>query len=273
MTTPILGLTELAAAQSQPEVVVNAAVRGLEAVTQLVVLDITTAPPTGAAEGDRYIVDIGGVDDFTGHDEDVAYYSGGWHFFTPLPGWRAYVQGVGWYQFMEDSPTGWQADDGSGLVTSVAGRTGDVVLAAGDVSGLAASATTDTTDASNIASGTLSNSRLAAQPYDIGAMIPGAPSASLVVMRYKFPRAVAFPASLTNSQGVAGTAATAQTDFDVLKNGVSFGTIRFAAAGTSATFIAAGSSSFAAGDVLTVIAPGTPDATLADISFTLAGTR
>lgn len=110
-------------------------------------------------------------------------------------------------------------------------------------------------------------------PYDIGAQIAGVPTASLVMMRYKFPRSVAFPASLTNSQGVAGTAATAQTDFDVRKNGVSVGTIRFAAAGTSATFIAASPQSFAAGDVLTVIAPASPDATLAGISFVLAGTR
>lgn len=230
-TTPILGLTELAAAQSQPEVVVNAAVRGLEVVAQLVVLGITDTPPGSPAEGDRYIVDTGGSGAFAGHDMDVAYYSGGWHFFTPLPGWRAYAIGdsTADYIFNEASPGAWEP-----YSAAVAFPT---------------------------------------QPYDIGAMIPGAPSASLVCMRYKFPRAVDFPASLTNSQGVAGTAATAQTDFDVRKNGVSFGTIRFAAAGTSATFIAAGSSSFAAGDVLTVVAPASPDATLADISVTLAGTR
>lgn len=111
------------------------------------------------------------------------------------------------------------------------------------------------------------------QPYDIGAQISGAPTASLVMMRYKFPRAVSFPSGLTNSQGASGTAATAQTDFDILKNGVSVGTMRFAAAATSATFIMASGQSFAAGDILTVIAPATPDATLAGVTFVLAGTR
>lgn len=114
---------------------------------------------------------------------------------------------------------------------------------------------------------------LPTQPYDVGGSYPSAPTASLVMVRYPFPRAVSFPSSLTNSRGVAGTAATAQTDFDLKKNGVSFGTMRFAAAGTTASFIAASSSSFAAGDILTVVAPATPDATLAGIGFSLAGTR
>lgn len=114
---------------------------------------------------------------------------------------------------------------------------------------------------------------LPAQPYDVGGAVSGVPSASAVLIRYPFPRAVVFPSSLTLSRGVAATAATAQTDFDILKNGVSFGTMRFAAAGTTASFISASGSTFAAGDILTVVAPGSPDATLASVGFSLAGTR
>jgi hypothetical protein len=113
----------------------------------------------------------------------------------------------------------------------------------------------------------------ALQSYDLGGGCTGAPTASLVLMRYPFPRIATFPAGLTNSKGVAATAATAQSDFNLLKNGVSFGTMRFAAAGTVATFIAASATSFAVGDVLTVSAPAVPDISLANIGFVLAGTR
>lgn len=110
-------------------------------------------------------------------------------------------------------------------------------------------------------------------PYDIGCTSWGAPGASEVTLRYKMPRPVLFREGAPFSQGIAGVAATAQTDFDIRKNDVSFGTMRFAAAGTSATFIMASQTEFVAGDVLTVVAPGTPDATLADVSFVLAGIR
>lgn len=61
----------------------------------------------------------------------------------------------------------------SGAVLSVAGRTGNVVLSSSDISGLAASATTDTTDAGNITTGTLDPSVLPlATTLLAGAVIP-----------------------------------------------------------------------------------------------------
>jgi hypothetical protein len=111
------------------------------------------------------------------------------------------------------------------------------------------------------------------QPFDLTAFYPGVPTASAIVTRVPVARAVTFPASLTGSYGVASVAATAQTDFDVQKNGVSAGTVRFAAAATTATFIAASPIVLAAGDILTLVSPGTPDATLANVGIVLAGTR
>ncbi|MGZ5545082.1 MAG: hypothetical protein ACXWIU_10440, partial [Limisphaerales bacterium] len=111
------------------------------------------------------------------------------------------------------------------------------------------------------------------QPFDLTAFYPGVPSASALITRIPVARAVTFAAALSGSVGNARVAATAQTDFDVQKNGASVGTIRFAAAATSATFISASGFTCASGDIISIIAPATADATLADIGIVLAGTR
>lgn len=99
----------------------------------------------------------------------------------------------------------------------------------------------------------------------------GSPGASEVVLRAVLARRTRFAAALAGSVGHAATAATAQTDFDVRRNGASIGTIRFPAGAATATFLAASAVTFDPSDRLTVVAPATPDATLADIAVTLAG--
>jgi hypothetical protein len=99
------------------------------------------------------------------------------------------------------------------------------------------------------------------------------PTASQLMLHIVFVEAVQFPAGLTSSQAYADTAPEAQTDFDLQKNGVSIGTIRFAAASNTASFLMASAQSFAPGDRLKVIAPSVPDALLAGVTFALAGTR
>lgn len=71
----------------------------------------------------------------------------------------------------------------------------------------------------------------------------------------------------------ATTAATAATVFTILKNGSAAGTITFAISGTTGTWASSGAQSFAAGDILSITGPGTPDATLADIGITFVGVR
>jgi hypothetical protein len=114
------------------------------------------------------------------------------------------------------------------------------------------------------------------EPFIVGAWKNGAPTASERVLGFVIPGGLTglqIAAGATNSQAEAETSATAQTDFDLQKNGSSFGTIRWAAAGTVATFVSVSLTTFAAGDTIEIQAPGSPDATLANLYFTLFLTR
>jgi|GEM_PF-2261835 len=112
-------------------------------------------------------------------------------------------------------------------------------------------------------------------PYHVGGGSNEILTASQVMVRWKFPVEVVFPANLTGSTGVvdSGSEATADADFDILKGGSSVGTMTFADGASSPTFTFASETTFAAGDVLRVVAPASPDATLCNFSFALAGTR
>ncbi|MEO5375896.1 MAG: hypothetical protein H7840_16820 [Alphaproteobacteria bacterium] len=112
-----------------------------------------------------------------------------------------------------------------------------------------------------------------AAPFDVGCTFNGSPGASAVLLRLPLARAVTFPAGLAGSRGVAGTVPTAVATFDIRRNGAVFGTMTFAAGATTATFAAASATVFAAGDVLSVVSPATPDTTLQDLGLTLAGVR
>ena len=109
--------------------------------------------------------------------------------------------------------------------------------------------------------------------YELGRGIAAKPTTSEVVMYLPMCRVVVFEPTLYPSRGKASVAATAQTDFDIQKNGSSFGTMRFAAAGTVASFISANGATFDIGDIISVIAPASVDATLSGIGFILAGTH
>jgi hypothetical protein len=118
-------------------------------------------------------------------------------------------------------------------------------------------------------------SQIATVPVVPAAFYPGTPTASALILYLPFAVAVTLPANLAGSYVKSKTAATASTDFDVQKNGSSVGTITFAASGSAATFSTTGGAavSFAAGDVLSIIGPATPDATLSDIGFSLLANR
>ncbi|HEX3861773.1 MAG TPA: hypothetical protein VHY35_08765 [Stellaceae bacterium] len=111
-----------------------------------------------------------------------------------------------------------------------------------------------------------------AAPAYVSDSFAGSPAASQVVERYVFASPESFPAGLAGSYGTAGTAATSAVSFMIAKNGSAVGTMQFATGATAATFTMAAAVSFIGGDVLTIVAPGTPDATLANLAWTLSGT-
>lgn len=110
-------------------------------------------------------------------------------------------------------------------------------------------------------------------PYDIGGMVSDMPAASAIVLNHVAVRTISFADDFAGSFAVAQIAATASTVFVVNRNGAPIGTITFAAAATTGTFVTTlAAESLTPGQVLTVVAPVTPDATLADIAITFFGT-
>lgn len=85
------------AAQAQKHVTHNEALRLLDGLVQLSVLDRDlTAPPGSPADGDRYIVASGATGDWAGWDLNVALFTdGAWLRLPPRAGWRAWIEDEG----------------------------------------------------------------------------------------------------------------------------------------------------------------------------------
>lgn len=105
-------------------------------------------------------------------------------------------------------------------------------------------------------------------PYDIGFSVFGKPAVSEVVFRFRACRPYTISPNQGNGQAKALTGATASTTFIIAKNGTQVGTIVFAAGSTTGT-ITIGETQFVVGDLVTITAPATQDATLSDIDFSI----
>lgn len=92
ITTHLL-LPYILAAQAQKHVTHNEALRFLDAMVQLSVLDRDlTAPPATPADGDRYIVASGATGLWAGWDLNVTtWVDGVWMRLVPRPGWLAWI--------------------------------------------------------------------------------------------------------------------------------------------------------------------------------------
>ncbi|WP_201743960.1 DUF2793 domain-containing protein [Paragemmobacter ruber] len=105
--TPLLSLPLILPAQAQKHVTHNEALRLLDLLVQLAVIDRTrTTPPALPAEGDRHIVAAPASGLWAGQEGKVAaFWGGAWAFLAPRAGWLARVlaedltlahDGAGW---------------------------------------------------------------------------------------------------------------------------------------------------------------------------------
>jgi hypothetical protein len=111
------------------------------------------------------------------------------------------------------------------------------------------------------------------EPGDMSVFVPGAMVNNQLLYRRKMQRSSTLPINLTGSNVTAKTAATGSTTVTLKNNGSSIGTAVWSGAGTVAALTFAAPVTFAVGDVFTIEGPATADATLADVSFDLLGTR
>ena len=91
--TANLGLPCIEGSQAQKHVTHNDALRILDTLVQLAVLDRDlTAPPGSPSEGQRWIVKASATGAWAGHDNAIAaWQDGAWQFSTPQTGWVAYL--------------------------------------------------------------------------------------------------------------------------------------------------------------------------------------
>lgn len=295
--TPILNLAEIAEGVASQSSLHNQALREFEARTSRVLSRALTTPPGSPAESDAYIIPAGATGVWAGKTNQISTFIGGaWSYYVPIEGCSSpWVNNED--KLVTFDGTNWVISGGAsggdviGPASAVDGRlalfdgvSGKLIKAGsapptgvntGDQSSITGNAGTATAlqTARTIGGTAFDGTANITQPFDMFAFYPGVPTASVLVTRVPVARVITFPASLTGSYVKARVAATAQTDFDLQKNGVSVATIRFAAAGTVATFIAASSIVTAAGDLISIHAPASADATIADIGFCITGLR
>jgi hypothetical protein len=88
-----LNLPYIMPSQAQKHITHNEAIRGLDALVQLAVLDRDlAAAPASPADGASYIVAAGATGAWAGKSNQIAaFQDGGWLFYAPRTGWRAWI--------------------------------------------------------------------------------------------------------------------------------------------------------------------------------------
>jgi hypothetical protein len=113
---------------------------------------------------------------------------------------------------------------------------------------------------------------LGASLYDLAGSTLTKPTDGATLTRFSVSRAFKLPAGLVGSYAESTVAPTSSVTYTIHNNGsTALGTINFAAGQNIATFTMATEQSLVVGDILTVEAPATADATHDNIAWTFAG--
>lgn len=111
-------------------------------------------------------------------------------------------------------------------------------------------------------------------PYDTGFFMPGTPSDGAIVMKFIASRPFFLPDDFAGSRGQCGINPTSPVVFAVKKNGADIGTISISTGGVfTFSTTGAGNETFAAGDILSVVAPSPVDPALSDVVVSFFGRR
>ena len=116
--TPNLKLPYIIASQAQKHVTHNDAIRALDALTHIAVLNRTlTAPPAAPNEGNRYVIAANPTGAWSGQAGKIAaFQDGGWLFYSPQAGWIIYDQSAA--SLMVFSGTAWTPISASGATSA-----------------------------------------------------------------------------------------------------------------------------------------------------------
>ena len=109
--------------------------------------------------------------------------------------------------------------------------------------------------------------------YDIWFGDSDQPSSGETLFKGVVPTAITIPAGLGGSYAYCDVAATASSVVSLRKNSVEFGTLTFSSGASTGTFASASGAAFAAGDILSIVAPSPRDDTLRGIYATITGYR
>ena len=108
--------------------------------------------------------------------------------------------------------------------------------------------------------------------YDISFYAQGLIAETEILFRLVTRRPFTLPADTSQYVSSASSPSAGTASFSLQKNGVQFGTLTFTSS-DEGVFSIPGDTSFAAGDVLSVVAAATVDTNLRDVTMTLAGVR